>query len=428
MKSLIKKIIVYILTLEARLVLMRHKPFIIGITGSVGKTSTKEVVAAVVSQKYITRKSKKSFNSPDFGVALTILNEDTAWGSILGWLGVMWRGLLTALFSRTYPEALVLEMGIDAPGDMQSLSRWVPLDAAVITHIGTTPVHTEAFSSPEAVAREKMYILDAIKPHGFVVLTHDDPVVMKYKERIKQRVFTFGFEEGAMVKGGYYTITYDAFGAPTGIAAKILIGSNAFPFIMAGAIGRQFVYPTIAATAVGQALDINMVEILSALDSVKLEPGRMRLIAGAGETLLIDDSYNSSPIAAREAVAALGDIRVRGKRIAILGDMRELGKLSKDAHREIGKLVADVADKLATVGEEAAQIAVGAQEAGLVHVRPLATPEEALAWVRKEMHAGDVVLIKGSQGIRLEKVVKGLLADERDVKKLVRQGVEWEVR
>lgn len=427
MKAFLKKIIIALLILEARLVLARYKPFIIGITGSVGKTSTKEAVVAVISKKYRTRGNAKSFNS-EFGVPLTILGEDTAWGSALGWLGVLWRGLGVVLFSRSYPEALVLEMGVDGPGDMEALVRWLPLDAAVINHVGKTPVHAEAFSSPEALLAEKMKILTAVDPNGFVVLAHDDPSVMRYKESIKQRVFTSGFEEGATVKGGYYTITYDAYGAPTGLAAKILMGSNAFPLMLTGVIGKHFVNPALVATAVGMAMNINMVEILSAFELAKLAPGRMRLLAGAKETLLIDDSYNSSPIAAREALSALGDVRVRGKKIAILGDMRELGALSKNAHRDIGKAAALVVDKLVTVGDEAQGIATGAQEAGLLHVRSLRTAEEALAWIRKEMHAGDVILIKGSQSIRLEKVVAGLLANEGDRKYLVRQGKEWEVR
>lgn len=427
MKSLIKKIVIAILTLEARAVLMRHKPLVIGVTGSVGKTSTKEAIATVLERAFDVRKSAKSFNS-EFGVPLTVLGEDTAWNSALGWLGIMWRGMITALFSKTYPQALVLEMGVDAPDDMRRLAQWITLDGAVITHVGSTPVHAEAFDSPSGVLKEKMHILKAVRPKGFVVLAHDDALVMSYKETIKQRVFTFGFEEGAMIKGGYQTITYDAFGAPTGIAAKILIGSNAFPFIMAGVIGRQFVYPALAATAVGQALGMNMVEILAGLESLKPSPGRMRLLAGVKETLIIDDSYNASPVAVREALAALADVRVRGKKIAVLGDMRELGALSKNAHREVGKLLAGVVDKLVTVGEEAREIAVGAQAAGLVHARSLETAEEALAWVRKEMQNGDAILIKGSQSIRVEKVTKGLLADERDVKKLVRQDAEWEVR
>ncbi|MDQ5927619.1 MAG: hypothetical protein QG633_57 [Patescibacteria group bacterium] len=428
MKSLLKKIITKIISWEASLLLRRHQPVVVGVTGSVGKTSTKEVVAAVLSKKYDVRKSAKSFNS-ELGVPLTILGEDNAWGSLSGWSAIIWRGLWKALFSRTYPQALVLEMGVDQPGDMGRLVRWIRLDVAVVTHIGTTPVHAGAFSSAKAVAEEKMKILSAVHPDGAVVLTHDDPTVIEYKEDIKQRVFTFGMDEGATVKGGYYNITYDTYGAPLGIAAKILIGSNAFPFSQNGVIGRQFVYPALAATAVGMAFDMNMVDILSALEALKPVSGRMRLLKGTNETLIIDDTYNASPIACHEALAALGDLRVRGKKLAILGDMKELGELSKSAHRTVGKECATVLDILVTVGSEAREIALGAQEAGMMNVRQFdAGTDEALAWAKKELASGDVLLVKGSQSMRLEKVVKGLLGDQRDVKHLVRQDAEWSKR
>lgn len=428
MKSFLKSIIVAILTWEASLVLRRHQPIVVGITGSVGKTSTKGVIAAVLSKKYDVRKSAKSFNS-EFGVPLAILGEDTAWGSLSGWSAVIWRGFWKALFSRSYPEALVLEMGVDQPGDMARLAKWVRLDVAVVTHIGTTPVHVEAFPSVEAVAQEKMHILSTVQPNGAVILTHDDPTVLAYKEGIKQRVFTFGFDDGASVKGGYYNIAYDAYGAPLGIAAKILIGSNAFPFSQNGVIGRQFVYPALAATAVGMAFGMNMVDILSALESLKPVSGRMRLLRGKNETLIVDDTYNASPAAAHEALVALADLRVRGKKLAILGDMKELGALSRAAHREVGKECASTLDSLVTVGAEAREIALGAQEAGMMNVRQFdAGTDEALAWAKKELSSGDVLLVKGSQSMRLEKVVKGLLSDQRDVKHLVRQDAEWSKR
>lgn len=432
MKPLLKSIIVKLLSWEASLVLKRHKPIVVGVTGSVGKTSTKEAIASVLAKKYDVRKSAKSFNS-ELGVPLTILGEDNPWSSITGWAGLLARGLWKGLFSREYPEALVLEMGVDRPGDMAHLTGWIRLDAAVVTHIGTTPVHVEAFPSVEAVAEEKMRILSAVQTDGAVILAHDDPTVLDYKDGIKQRVFTFGFDDGASVKGGYYNITYDTYGAPLGIAAKILIGSNAFPFSHNGVIGRQFVYPALAATAVGVAFNMNMVDILSALESLKPVPGRMRLIRGAaadgGEVLIVDDTYNASPIASHEALAAIADLRIRGKKLAILGDMKELGVLSRAAHHDIGKECASALDALATVGGEAREIAFGAREAGMMTIRQFdAGTDEALAWATKELKSGDVLLIKGSQSMRLERVVRGLLADKRDVKHLVRQDPEWEVR
>ena len=155
MKNIFKKIIVAILQFEARLILRKYKPKIIGITGSVGKTSAKEAIAAVFSRSYRTRKSIKSYNS-ELGVPLAILGKETAWSSVLGWLFIILHGLWQIIFNdKTYPEILILEMGADRPGDLSCLTDWARPDLAVVTAIGEVPVHIEFFSGPEALASEK---------------------------------------------------------------------------------------------------------------------------------------------------------------------------------------------------------------------------------------------------------------------------------
>ncbi len=427
MKNFFKSIIVSILTLEARLVLFRYRPKIVGVTGSVGKTSAKDAVALALHTTYSVRKSEKSFNS-EFGVPLTILGCDTAWGDIGGWMKNILKGLWLVVGFNRYPKVLVLEMGVDHPGDMERLVSWVPLDVAVVTHIGEEPVHMEFFESPEGVADEKMKIVRGVKKGGAVVLTHDDPVVMRYRDSIPHKTLTFGFSEGASVRGGYYTITYDTYGAPKGISAKILIGSNVFPFSIEGTLGRQFVYPMIAAAAVAEALGANMVGVLEALEEFVPPSGRMRILAGTKETLIIDDTYNASPIAMREALATLGEIRVRGKKIAVLGDMRELGKKSAELHRSIGRACRGVVDILVTVGSDARALGEAAKDIGMEHVESYGTSEEAAKILPTLTSEGDCILLKGSQGIRLERVVKALLTNASDSKYLVRQGSEWEKR
>ncbi|MEK7579542.1 MAG: UDP-N-acetylmuramoyl-tripeptide--D-alanyl-D-alanine ligase [Patescibacteria group bacterium] len=427
MKSILKSIIVSILTLEARLVLWRYHPRIIGVTGSVGKTSAKDAIALALQNTYLIKKSEKSFNS-ELGVPLTVLGCDTAWGSVGGWIKNVFKGLWLIIGFHTYPEVLVLEMGVDHPGDMERLVSWIHLDVAVVTHIGEEPVHVEFFETPEALADEKMKIVRGVKKDGAVVLTHDDPVVMRYRNDISQKVITFGFSEGASVRGGYYTITHDTYGTPTGIAAKILIGSNVFPFAIQGTLGRQFVYPMIIAAAVAEALEVNMVDILSALEGFTPPGGRMRLLSGMKETVLIDDTYNASPVAVKEALATLQEIRVRGKKVAVLGDMRELGKRSGDLHRSVGRACAGVVDILVTIGSDARVLGEAAKEAGVKRVEAYGTSLEAAKIVPTLVESGDCILVKGSQGIRAEHVVKALLANPRDEKYLVRQGREWEKR
>jgi UDP-N-acetylmuramoyl-tripeptide--D-alanyl-D-alanine ligase len=426
MKGIIKNLIASILTLEARAVIKKYRPVIIGVTGSVGKTSTKDAIAEVVSTTYSARASQKSFNS-EFGVPLTILGRDTAWGSVTGWLSIIFSGLGLIFFSKRYPEVLVLEVGVDHPGDMTTIMKWLPLDIAVVTYIGEKPVHLENFMSVEQLIEEKMRILSGLKKDGALILIQDDPHVLAYENKFSGRVITFGFGEGATVRGDRYLIHYDAFGAPEGIEANILIGSSAFPFSYRGVAGKQFVYPVLAACAVAGACGIEVEKALAALTHAP-SAGRMRLLNGIRDSIILDDTYNSSPIAVREALEALRELRVRGKKRAVLGDMKELGRISKDAHREIGELAAEVLDSLITVGPEAKEIAAAAMKAGLKSAISFDASREAAPYVREHVESGDAILCKGSQSMRIEHVTKALLADPADAKFLVRQGKEWEKR
>lgn len=426
MKGLLKNLIAAILTLEARAVLKRYRPVVIGVTGSVGKTSAKDAIAEVVRTRYSVRSSNKSFNS-ELGVPLTILGEDTAWGSAVGWLSVILSGLGSILLPKRYPEVVVIEIGIDHPGDMGRIMKWLSLDIAVVTYIGDAPVHLENFMSVEQLVEEKMCILQGLKRDGALVVVHDDPRVLAYEEGFAGRTTTFGFGEGATVRGDRYFIRYDAYGAPQGIGANVLIGSSVFPFSYDGVIGRQFVYPVLAACAVASACGIDMQKAIGALNHLPSE-GRMRLLKGVRASLIIDDTYNSSPVAAREALEALRDLRVRGKKRAVLGDMKELGRISTKAHQEIGELAAGIVDSLVTIGPEARETAAAAKKAGLKDVISFDSSREAASYVREHVENGDAVLCKGSQSIRVEHIVKELLADPADSTLLVRQGVEWEKR
>ena len=184
----------------------------------------------------------------------------------------------------------------------------------------------------------------------------------------------------------------------------------------------------IIAAAVAEALEVNMVDVLSALEGFAPPGGRMRLLSGMKETVLIDDTYNASPVAVKEALATLQDIRVRGKKIAVLGDMRELGKRAADLHRSVGRACAGVVDILVTIGSDARVLGEAAKEAGVKRVESYGTSLEAAKIVPTLVESGDCILVKGSQGIRAEHVVKALLANPRDEKYLVRQGREWEKR
>ena len=192
MKIVFKKVVIAIITAEARLLLKRRRPFIVGITGSVGKTSVKDAVYTTIKRHYHARKSEKSFNS-DIGVALTVLGLQNAWDNPFLWIRNIIDGALTTLFVRHYPEVLVLEMGVDRPGDMMRLASWVRPNIAVLTRFPDVPVHVEYFDLPEQVVQEKMELVRALRVDGTVIYNHDDERINRALETVRQeRLGTVG--------------------------------------------------------------------------------------------------------------------------------------------------------------------------------------------------------------------------------------------
>ncbi len=428
MKSFLKKIVVAMLTFEARVVLWRFKPRVIGVTGSVGKTTTKDAIATIFGSLFTVAKSDKSFNS-DLGVPLTILGLDTAWDSPGGWLMNILRGFWVAFGFHSYPDWVVLEMGVDHPGDMERLVRWVRLDAAVITLVAETPVHVEFFSSPHAVFVEKSMILKALKPNGVALLGYDDEKVRELSGSIKNRVYTFGYNQDADLYADYYAIEYDEAGRPEGVSFKVMFEGNVVPIRLHDVLGRHIMYPVLAALSVGLSQGISVVEMTEALSTFKTPPGRMHLVPGKKGSVIIDDSYNASPIAAEHALETLSEISTQGRKIAVLGDMRELGKHSSEAHAFLGEQAAKTVSMLVCVGSSVQETAKSAQQHGLSNVSLYSNAHQAGAYLANVVAEGDVVLVKGSQGVRLEHVVEHVMAEpEKKEKLLVRQGKAWKER
>ena len=171
MKQILKKIVIGILTLEAKLVLKRYKPKIIAVTGSVGKTSTKDAIYTALCEPFSIRKNQKSFNS-EIGVPLTVLGLENAWGNPLLWVGNILKGVWMCVWPQTYPKWLVLEIGADHPGDIKSITKWVIPDIAVVTRIPNVPVHVEYFKDAEALLEEKSELLKAMKPDGVAAVSY----------------------------------------------------------------------------------------------------------------------------------------------------------------------------------------------------------------------------------------------------------------
>jgi UDP-N-acetylmuramoyl-tripeptide--D-alanyl-D-alanine ligase len=191
MKATLRSIVVRILTAEAKLLLRRHKPTIIAVTGSVGKTSTKDAIYAAIKDTTHSRKSQKSFNS-EIGVPLTIIGLPTGWDNPFRWLMNIIDGAFTALFSKTYPKVLVLETGVDTPGDMESLTKWLHPDVVVLTRLPDVPVHVEQFPTPQHIIDEKMKLVHGLKSEGVLIYNNDDEIVKAQLPDVRQKSFGYG--------------------------------------------------------------------------------------------------------------------------------------------------------------------------------------------------------------------------------------------
>ena len=427
MKIIFKKIIAYILQIESRLILWKYKPKVIAITGSVGKTSTKDAVYAVISPFSYVRKSEKSYNS-ELGLPLTILGVPNGWNNPYIWLKNILKGLWLFITPHKYPKWLVLEVGVRKPGDMLATTSWLHTDAVIITAIGETPAHIEFFNSRKQLIEEKSGLIKTLKKDGVLILNADDEAVLELKAKSKNRVITYGFKLGADILGSSESIFYIDSGLPQGIIFRADEGGNSLPVLIEGVFGRNHVYAALATLALSLGLKFNMLTAVNALKSYDVPPGRMRLLKGINNSLVIDDTYNSSPLACESALKTLAEVKSFGRKIAVLGDMLELGKHTTLAHSQIGKIAKESADILMVIGPRAEIIGQGAREAGFEaeKIFEFSNSNEAGEFIKTFVQKNDLLLVKGSQGMRMERIVEKILLDQENKSKLlVRQDLEW---
>lgn len=420
-----KRVITYLLTLEARAVLWRYRPKIIAVTGSLGKTTTKDAIFAAISQGASVRKSEKSFNS-DIGVPLSILGLENAWRNPLLWVANLARGLMRTMGKSPYPEWLILEIGADRPHDISRIARWLKPDIAIITGVPEIPVHVEYFRSPEELAREKISLAEHMREGGTLILNGDDERMSKLCAEFSP--ITFGFGKHNRFVATHHGILYEK-GRAVGTRFRLAKGGSGLPVSIYGALGRARTYAALAAFAVGDLVGVDPAGVAQALAEWVPPPGRMRVLPGVHGSTIIDDTYNSSPAAALSALDTLKEVKAI-RRIAVLGDMLELGRFTSDAHRQVGARAAQTADTLITVGFRSRATGEAALDRGMpdASIREYEHGESrrAGAELREELREGDVILVKGSQSMRMERTVEELIAEpERASDLLVRQDPEW---
>lgn len=429
MKQTLRNIVVKILTAEAKFLLKRKNPTIIAIAGSVGKTSTKDAIYAAIKDHVPARKSQRSYNS-EIGVPLTILGLPTGWDNPVLWFWNIIDGAFTALFASKYPSVLVLETGVDTPGDMDALVKWLKPDISVITRLPDVPVHVENFSTPQALIDEEMKLVHATKSSGVVVYNVDDTIIEKEIVDVRQKTISYGRFLSADVSVKKDQIYYKN-ERPQGVSCAISYGDSTTTLKIPGVVGLQHTYAAAAGVAVASHLGITIDSAVTGLAAYTTPPGRMRVFPGIKGSVVIDDTYNSSPVAAEHAIETVASLKHAKRRIAVMGDMLELGKFSSEEHKKIGKKLAADFDVLLTVGVRARQFAEGALNSGMDEsvIFQYEHASRAGRELQAMLETGDVVLVKASQGVRAEQIVEEIMLEpERAAELLVRQDAVWKAK
>lgn len=387
----------------AKIYLKRAKPKIVAVTGSVGKTSTKEAIFEVLKIKFgkNVRKSEGNLNN-ETGVPLAILGFRKSPEKFWQWLGIILTAKLRALFGKKY-QILVLEMAADKPGDIKYLVSFARPDIAVLTSIGLA--HLEAFGSIEKIVLEKTCLLQALKAPGFAVLNLDDEKIKAISGNGQWQQKTYALQSEADVEARNITTEIEDFRALTNF--QVVINSKTKFRVSTPTLGRSAnVSSALAAVAVAEILGLDQEAMVKGLANFRTGKRRMEVVEGRNKSIILDDSYNANPLSMRTALDTLKTLPrppANARKIAVLGDMLEIGKISEEAHRLIGEYAREIADEVFSVGD----LAKGYQAK-----KHFNHSEEAGEYLLSKILPGDIILIKASRAIGLEKIVDLLRVSE----------------
>lgn len=438
-----------------RATLQRERPFIVAVTGSVGKSSTKQALAALFQQgEYAsrTRVTPKNFNN-ELGLPLTVFQQPAPGRHPGKWLALLGEASLYAAgIKRTGIRTFVLEMGADKPGDLAYLTSLAQPDISVVTAVSPedphwASVHAANYPSVEALAEEKATLVRAVRPNGTVILNADDAAVLAMRSLTKASVLTFGKSETADVRilSVRPRMEEEKHGdRPLGIEIKLACLQHQTTVFLPGVFGTSAAYAIAAAFAVGLAMDISTEEMTRSATSYVGLPGRARIIQGVKYTTLLDDSYNAAPTSVLAAIRDMAAIPLQEhqRRIVCVGEMRELGEQAESLHRRVAEEVVRLGiDLFVPCGIFADAMAETAEKAGMDadRIHPFSDAPEAALFIQDWIRPGDLVLAKGSEGplpgsekwktvtgVRMERVIKELMADPAHAEDLLcRQTPAW---
>jgi UDP-N-acetylmuramoyl-tripeptide--D-alanyl-D-alanine ligase len=360
---------------------MRHRLPVVGITGSNGKTSTKEMLARILGQHLCVLKNQGNFNNL-VGVPLTLLEL------------------------RAHHQIAVVEMGINVPGEMARLAEIVQPEVGLITNIQSA--HLEGLQSPDAILQEKAELWRALPSEGLAVINSDDHRLRNLAPALSARKLTYSTQDASADVHVTGAVRLDA----SGSRFTLSLGGERFEVALP-VLGLHQAQNGVAAAAVAYGLGVAGSVIAAGLAGHLAVSQRMQLQPLADGTLLVNDTYNANPTSMVAAVQAIAAVHQDRPLVVVLGEMRELGETSAELHRQVGRQIGALGlDRLITLGDLAENIGEGAREAGMASglCRHARSHEEAIAQLRKNWPRGAWILVKGSRGMRMEQVVEGIMA------------------
>lgn len=418
MRKILLNIIKWWLASMARSKIRRSGPKVITITGSYGKTSTKEAIYSILSKKFGSDCGKNWGNMNSvIGLPLSILGLQKysfGPGFVLDLLKAFWGFLFFRL-----PKVLVLELGIDKPGEMDRLLSVVQPDIGVLTGIAET--HLEELKNIDGVIREKSLMISAIKDGGTFIVNDDDQNCASIKAPKGVETIKYGFNADI----SYSDLKVNIFGN----RFNLKINKEIRP-VESKLLGQHSIYILLATAAVASKIGIKLPEIVRGLEGIRPQKGRMNMIKLKDQMIVIDDSYNSNPKSAVEALRTMAKIEWSGRKIAILGNMNELGNFTKEGHVMVGVEAGKVVNLLLIAGPNVGNFSTGAIESGMNenNIISYSDPDKLILDLKNRIKPKDLILVKASQNkMRFENVVKHLINDESIARNiLVRQEKKWQ--
>ncbi|MHB8871405.1 MAG: UDP-N-acetylmuramoyl-tripeptide--D-alanyl-D-alanine ligase [Candidatus Doudnabacteria bacterium] len=415
-----KKTFQKILLKYSKTILHKYKPEIVAVTGSVGKTSAKEAIFSVLRAKYpkqgIVRKNNKNYNN-EFGLSFTIIGVDSPKRNPFKWIFVFLKAFILSRFFSHYPKVLILELGIDRPGDMDVLTEIIKPHIAVLTTIGVS--HLQNFKNENQIFEEKRKIFKHLSVNDYAILNQDDAKVRTAVSGLKSKVLTYGFDSSSDLWIDGYNPIYEKGGIYGSSFTLKYLGEKEDIFLP-NTIGIQHVSAAVAAAAVGIAQGMDLSQISAALRYYKPEPGRMGILPGEYGTVILDDTYNAAPLSMHAALRELASFPASHK-VAVLGDMLELGPESEQAHINIANEIKELQlDSVILVGPEMHLAYEHLKKSGFNETTQwFKSSVLAIQASRKLLAGNTVMLIKGSRGMHMDRVVREVMRDKEHAERLL---------